>query len=312
MSYLNQISKWSTFQFINYLKADQIEVDGLPDGISVSTIGASCKLNTRLNIPNIEKYLQLNFDDILTVKQNNGLIRTLITPQTKVKRNTLKYDKKSNKSFYNQITVVIRVNDGYCKDLNDVPKINIKLFRNGSVQMSGSKSLKSINTVLNKLIVRLCEVKAKFENNIIVQKDFTEDRVSDLIQLDNFKINLINSNYKVNMQIDREKLYNLLVKKKIKSSYEPCIRACVIIKFIPKTNNLEQKEVSVFVFQAGNIIITGARSRNQVIDAYNYINNILLTHSNDISKKDEKEEEKAILSVYNNILKDINIGLVKF
>lgn len=316
----NQSSKWGSFQFINYLKADQKEVSGLPDGISVSTIGASCKLNTRLNIPNIEKYLQLNSDDIVTVKQNDGLIRTLVSPQSKVKRNILKSNKSlsdseiivpNTKSFYNQITVVIRVNHGLYKDLNNEPKINVKLFRNGSVQMSGSKSLKSINIVLNKLIVRLNEVKAKFENNIIVEKNFIENRVDNLIQIDNFKINLINSNYKVNMQIDREKLYNLLVKKKVKSSYEPCIRACVIIKFIPKSDNEEQKEVSVFVFQAGNIIITGARSRDQVIDAYNYINNILLTHSNDISKKDEKEEEDAILSVYKNILKDINIGLIK-
>ena len=61
-------SRWDTFEFTDYLNVDEIEIKNLPAGISVSTMCASCKLNTRLNIPNIEKYLQLNPDDILTVK----------------------------------------------------------------------------------------------------------------------------------------------------------------------------------------------------------------------------------------------------
>ena len=34
--------------------------------------------------------------------------------------------------------------------------------------------------------------------------------------------------------------------KKIKSSYEKCIRACVIVKYCPKIKNEEEKEVSLF------------------------------------------------------------------
>jgi hypothetical protein len=66
------------------------------------------------------------------------------------------------------------------------------------------------------------------------------------------------------MQIDRAKLFNLLLKKKKKSSFEPCIRACVIVKHVPLENNVEEKEISIFVFQKGNIIITGARTRRKV------------------------------------------------
>jgi TATA-box binding protein (TBP) (component of TFIID and TFIIIB) len=121
---------------------------------------------------------------------------------------------------------------------------------------------------------------------------------------------MINSNYKVKMQIDRAKLFNLLIKKKIKSSFEPCIRACVIIKHIPKENNPEEKEISIFIFQKGNIIITGARTKSHIISAYKYINNILITHYEDINKKDEDEEEDIILGIYNNIIKDVNSGLI--
>jgi TATA-box binding protein (TBP) (component of TFIID and TFIIIB) len=275
---------------------------------------ASCKLNTRLNIPNIEQYLQLNADDVLTVKMNKERTRSLINIKNKPKR-IKKYDNKnkqkdtSKNHFYNQITVVMRTNHGHAKDLNEVPKINMKLFKNGSVQMSGCKSLKNINFALNKLITRLKEIKAKIENGKISEKIFIEEP-SDITVKD-FKIDMINSNYQVSMQIDRAKLFNLLLKKKIKSSYEPCIRACVIIKFVPLIENPEQKEVSIFVFQKGNIIITGARSKSHIISAYDYMNDIILSHKDEIIKNDEKEEENLILDIYEDIIKDINIGIIK-
>jgi TATA-box binding protein (TBP) (component of TFIID and TFIIIB) len=307
-------SRWDTFEFTDYIETDTREIKNLPTGISISTMCASCKLNTRLDIPNIEKYFQLNQDDILTVKMNKERMRSLIQIKNKPKRmkkiDTKTQPKDTSKNhFYNQITVVIRVNEGPVKDLNEVPKINMKLFKNGSVQMSGCRTIKNINIALNKLICKLKEVKAKIEDGKIVEKKFVED-VSNLTVKD-FKVDMINSNYQVAMQIDRDKLYNLLQKKKIKSSYEPCIRACVIIKYVPAKENTEQKEVSVFLFQKGNIIITGARSQSHIISAYNYMNDILLTHKDEIIKKDEKEEEALILDLYDDIMKEVNIGLIK-
>lgn len=311
-------SKWDSIKFIDYIKVNNNEINNLPEGISISTMCSTCKLNTVLNIENIEKYLQLNSDDVLTVKMNNDRKRTLITIKEKPKRETKsslksKVPKKEKKEtpkscFYNQITVVIRITQGPTEDLNTVPKINMKLFKNGSVQMSGCKTIEGINIVLNKLIVKLKEVRAKIENGKIIEKRYIED--FDKITVKSFKIDMINSNYQVNMQIDRAKLYDLLTKKKIKSTYEPCIRACVIIKFVPEMDNELLKEVSIFIFQKGNIIITGARSRNQIIASYNYMNNILLTHSEEIVKKNEKDEEELILNIYNDIMKEVDVGLI--
>jgi len=305
-------SIWDTFEFTDYINVDKHEINNLPEGINVSTMCASCKLNTRLNIPNIEQYLQLNQDDILIVKKNKERIRSIMNLKNKPKRNKkneIKLKDTTKNHFYNQITVVVRVSHGYVKDLDSVSKINIKLFKNGSVQMSGCKSINSINIVLNKLIERLKEVKAKIENGVIIEKSFIED--SNIIKVSDFKIDMINSNYQVVMQIDRDKLHNLLLKKKIKSSYEPCIRACVILKYCPAIDNLENKEISVFIFQKGNVIITGARSKSHIISSYNYINNILLTHKDEINKKDEKEEEDLLFELYNDLMKDIEIGIVK-
>lgn len=307
-------TRWDTFKFTDYLDVGTKEIKDLPSGISISTMCTSCKLNTRLNIPHIEKYLQLNPDDILTIKVDKERMRTLVAIKNKPKRikkneANIKEKDTSKNHFYNQITAVVRVDDGPVKDLNETPKINMKLFKNGSVQMSGCKSIKNINIALNKLIYKLKEIKAKIEGGVIVEKTFIEE--PNNITVKDFKIDMINSNYQVKMQIDRAKLYNLLLKKKIKSTYEPCIRACVIIKYIPPIENPENKEVSIFIFQKGNIIITGARSQSHIISSYNYMNNILLTHKDDIIKKEEKEEEDIIMNYYDDIMKEVNIGLIK-
>jgi TATA-box binding protein (TBP) (component of TFIID and TFIIIB) len=310
---MNNVTRWENYNYIDYLGVNKNEIKNLPNGISISTMCSSCKFDTKLNITNIENYLQLNSDDILTVKRNKESMRTLIVTKNKPKRmkKNVTVEKKdtSKNSFYNQITVVVRVDEGMIDDLDNAPRINLKLFKNGSVQMSGCKSIRNINIALNKLIVRLKEVKAKFEDGKIIEKTFVEEPES--LTVKDFKIDMINSNYMVSMQVDRDKLYNLLQKKKIKSSYEPCIRACVIIKYCPEKDNKELKEISIFVFQKGNIIITGARSKSHIISSYNYMNDILLTHKEDIIKKDEKQEEDLILNIYQDIMKDINIGLIK-
>ena len=92
--------------------------------------------------------------------------------------------------------------------------------------------------------------------------------------------------------------------KKIKASYEKCIRACVIIKYIPPTDNIEEKEISIFIFEKGNIIITGARNHSHIIDSYNYVNNILINHSDDIVKKDDTLEGNLLLKLYDDIYEE--------
>lgn len=282
----------------------QHDIVNLPNGVKISTMCASCKLNTLINITNIEKYMLLNHNDILCVKINKDKMRTLIPEKKKNKRTEININTTNH--FYNQITVIVRINEGPVSDILLEPKINLKLFKNGSVQMSGCKNIKDINTVLNKLLFRLKQIKAKVENNKIVEKKFVED--IDSLTVTNFKVDMINSNYKVNMLIDRTKLYLLLTKKKIKSFFEPCNRACVIIKHTPNIDNPDSKEISIFVFQKGNIIITGAKNKNHIISAFDYINNIFLTHYEEIIKN--TEEDETIFELYENIIKEVDSGVL--
>jgi TATA-box binding protein (TBP) (component of TFIID and TFIIIB) len=152
--------------------------------------------------------------------------------------------------------------------------------------MSGCKSVEGINFVLNKIVTRLKEVKGLVVNDKIVEKDFVTDKTKLMIK--DFKIDMINSNYKVDLEINREKLYNLLLSKKIRASYEPCIRACVIVKFNP-SNNEEDKDISIFVFEKGNIIITGAKNVSHITSSYNFINKILHDHLSEVEKSSFEE-----------------------
>jgi len=294
---------WSQFQFIDYLNVKKNEIIELPDGVSISTMCGKCRLGTKLYLDDIKQYLPLSSDDILTVKVNRDKLRTLIPPKIKKRRTKKKKSIKSN-PFYNQITVVVRVFEGECTNLNDEKKINLKLFKNGSIQISGLKKLEYANRALNKLVYRLSQIKAKLNDSKIEEIKFVED--TNILGIFDFNIYMINSNYRVNMQIDRSKLFHLLLKKKIKTSYEKCIRACVIVKYTPKKMNEEEKEVSIFIFEKGNIIITGARNLSHIIDSYEYINNILLEHVEDVIKTDDDIEGELILKLYDNILKDNN------
>jgi len=349
MSYIN---------YIDYIDYKKIEINNLPSNIKISTMSASCKLNTEINIVNIEKYLDLNMNDIVRIyKKRDEIIKSLIPLEKKNKRNIDKVAlKKDNKHFYNQITVVIRINnDSEVTDWKKEPKINLKLFTNGSIQMSGCKTTEGINIVLNKLLNRLKEEKAKINNISKLVEDTPFISKTNNLMINNFQIYMINANYRVNMQIDRAKLLNLLIKKKVKAYFEPCIRACVVVKYMPteyseedtnkedttkedtnkedtnkedtnkkdtnkedtnkkdtniKENNSEGKEISIFIFQKGNIIITGARTKNHIISAHKYIINIFTNHHDEIYKKNELDEENEIIGTYNNILKDINSGLI--
>jgi TATA-box binding protein (TBP) (component of TFIID and TFIIIB) len=294
------MTDWKSYNFKQYIVADSLMFN-LPLGVSISTMCAKCKLGTELNIDFIKNNLNLSYDDILTVKINSTSIRTLIEEKKK-KRRTKRKTKVSTNPFYNQITVVIRVNEGPFVDIHEEPKINVKLFKNGSIQISGLKNIEFANRALNKLVYCLSQTKGKIVNGNISEIKFVDN--IDNLTIKDFEIYMINSNYMVNMMIDRAKLYGLLLKKKIKASYEKCVRACVIIKYIPPTANLEEKDVSVFIFEKGNIIITGARNFNHIIDTYNYINSILLEHVDDIIKKDDDIEGDIILKFYEDLYKD--------
>lgn len=257
---------------INYKELlDKYKFDKIPKDLNISTVSVCCKLNININIDNIVNYLDLEEFKINELKYCNK--------SKQYDNNELKpiiyKKKKPTKIFFNQLTLII-----YSKFSKK--NINVKLFKNGSIQMCGCKDVQDSFNVLDILKAKLSNVKAIMTNNIIIEKPFIENNKD--INITDFKVILINSNFKIPFNIEREVLFNILSELKVNCLYEPCKHDCVNIKYnaneIDKNNN--KKNISIFVFQSGNIIITGAKDIDIIIKAYNYIKNILKHHIKDI------------------------------
>lgn len=277
----------------DYVNIKKNAIKNLPKGLNISVMTADIK-DTKLeyNLKNIYDHLMLDENKILEMKYNKGLKTLLINKKRKV----------AKKDFYNQLSLVMRVyNVGHEKDIIEnrgkkkINKVNFKLFNNGSIQISGIKNIIELNLALNKLFNELKRYRVIERKRVYFAKNFKN------LDTSNFKINMINSNYSLNTYINRDNLYQLLLKKKIKCTYEKAIRACVIVKYKPDNIN---KDVSIFIFRKGNILITGAKSQKHIVDAFNYINDIILEHINILFVPKEEVVRKNIIKYYKEIIEE--------
>ncbi|AEX61565.1 TATA-box-binding protein-like protein [Megavirus courdo11] len=160
--------------------------------------------------------------------------------------------------------------------------INIKVFKNGSLQMTGCKDMDDFYNVTLTLVKILKKGRLmKNKKGEQVKINYIDD--IDKIGIYDIKIRMINSNFKLNYKIDREKLANILKKYHGKHSKDKEIgfveykfqpmggHSCVNIKYNHENGN----KTSIFVFQTGAVIITGAKTFDQIIIAYNFIHKIL-------------------------------------
>lgn len=242
----------------------------VPNEYNISTMTITSKINGLYPLINIEKlyeYTELDEKDVATIKYLYD--KKTVLPEKKKRKNSTK-----KKVFYNQLTIVV-----YIAENN---YMNIKLFSNGKIQITGCKSLADVSIGLNKLIKNI--LLYNIDNIFTENKELTYNEPV---------VEMINSNFNVNFSIDLSKLYYILDKKLrnndkyiIAVSYESLMYPGINLKFANldektgftknKYNQIRyNKKISLFIFSSGNIIITGANNHNQINLSYNYINNIL-------------------------------------
>jgi len=251
--------------------SNKMDIDNKPEDVTISTITMTCKMNTEFLVENIGKYINLEHDRVVSVKYGNNIIRSLI-PKKVINQKK----KKQKKNFYNQVTLKVRTK----KDKD----INIKLFINGSIQMTGCKSIESSYEALSKLFEELRIEKGiiDMKNGKIVDVPFiSKPENLKLDKIEDFNIAMINSNFKIGFHIDREKLYDLMTSDGIDCTYDPLNHAGVIVRYMHT-----EKPLSIFIFESGSIVITGVRNCQQIKEAYEYINKYLLTRYRLIQKND--------------------------
>jgi Transcription factor TFIID (or TATA-binding protein, TBP) len=207
-------------------------------------------------------------------------------------RDILTKRRQSDKTFFNQSTLVIR------KKRDDAvggfKEVNMKLFENGGFQMTGVTS----EEFSRGCVVWLIDYLSKNLKTPIAEKPLTIDR---------FAIQLLNSDYKMNTLAKRDELHRLLTSQyRLFSTLETTIYQGVNTKYYyneemktmngicecprPCTGQGDGKSVgackrvTISIFQTGSIIITGARCRKQLDEAYTFMNTILKKHAKEVLK----------------------------
>ena len=235
------------------------------DHLRISTITSILEISTDIDLKKIYDSVPIT-EYIPFIEYGVGNV-----PKGFSKKMLRKKRKKTKKKiFYNQATVHV-VHDGKI--------MNVKLFNNGKIQITGLKGVDQGPILIQKLL-------EYFQDLSVLTYDAF---------LMNHKLVLINSDFDLGYEIDREALHNEIIDAGIYSSYEPCIYPGVNIKYFMNTNNFDGicdclsmcngkgradgdgdcKKVTIAVFKSGKIIITGGQHTDQLETAYRFIKNFI-------------------------------------
>lgn len=222
-----------------------------------------------------------------------GIHKKGISKKNKTNKRKPLPDEKEKKKFDNQVTLEYRI---YQKNMTDLTLINVKIFNNGNLQMTGVKYVEQGSIFIDKFIAML-----KSSSYNICKKECLENK--------NYTIQLINCDYKVGFCVKRDILFRIMINDYDNMcSYEPCIYPGVKIQYMWHTTNKTKdgicyckdtcihgkgngisenscKKITIAVFQSGSVIITGAHNIEQINQAYEWINNLLLCLRSRIEKK---------------------------
>ncbi len=207
-------------------------------------------------------------------------------------RDALTNRKITNKSFFNQSTLVVRRRVGIAGGDGMPPtfkEVNIKLFGNGSVQMTGINSEQFAADTLAWLIAECAKLS---------ETPFTKPPV-----VNKMNIQMINSDFSIGVPIQSEAIHEILRDRYgLFSIFEKTLYQGVDTKYFYNTARDpsaapgicdcptlcsgqgnghgpgECKRITISIFQTGNIIITGARNMEQIMEAYHFINRIFDAH----------------------------------
>ena len=238
--------------------------------LHISTMTGTSEIDSNINLDNL--FNNVNPDSIIHYIQHGSL--GIKGKSNKPKRNSRKPTPK--KSFFNQVTLHVN-----CEKI-----VNVKLFNNGKVQMTGLKYENHGSKVLELLIPYLLKLDQQSDRHILDKTEIIHNPMN---------IACINSNFSIGYPIKRDILHREIVDLGYYSSYEPCIYPGVNIKYyynsatndgICKCNvpcngkgdgssNGKCKKITIAVFQSGEAIITGARSKLQLDISHKFITDLI-------------------------------------
>lgn len=240
--------------------------------IRISTMTQVGKLSSSFVLKDLYNLLNID-DDIKYVEYGNFEPKGCNPKKEKAKKKKTKTGKKKN-YFYNQLSLL----------LNYEKLINIKIFNNGSFQMTGIKNNRMSHNAIDILINKISSA---------------YDNIS--LELLDLETVMVNSDFDYNYSLNNQKLHELIELNNYYSSYEPCTYPGVNIKYYyndkqkynfgicqcegtctGKGLNGNCNRITIAAFKSGKIIITGKVKIEQIYIAKEFITNFIYEHKEDI------------------------------
>ena len=233
----------------------------IQDGIDIITITFIAFINNNFDLEKVAKNIQLNKNNIISCKYKTKTIN--------IYRNIDKAIITSGNSFNNQITFIINIGNKY---------INIKLFNNGKLQLTGCKSISDCEKATNMLLKEIKNYLKIFEYDNI--------NINDL-KITDIKPCMINSKFNINLEFDRTKTVQLLRKQESITlvRYNPSNYPGIVVKY----KTLENSLLTFLIFQSGKIMIMSAKSKTDIIEGHTFLSNLLKNNYLDIIKTEYKK-----------------------
>ena len=196
--------------------------------------------------------------------------------------------KATAKSFFNQSTIVLRrpINGGW-------KELNMKIFGNGGIHMTGVTSQEFAVAGAEWLLEQI---------KTLPQTPFTNAAKTPTVT--KVSISMINTDYSLSHDIQQDNLHRILIERyNLFSMLEKTIYQGVNTKFFYNTNNEasgicrckgfckgqgtgdgdgECKRITMSIFRTGKIIITGARTMDQINRAYVFLNKVFDAHAAEV------------------------------
>lgn len=242
---------------------EHIEFSSTP--FKISTITALGSIGADVNLQSLFEKIPIDENDHYT--SHNPIPIYVEYGRTKCEHSFRGVHHKPKKNMRNQVidAKVKRFDNQATFDykLGNVYHINTKVFNNGTVHMTGIKSIPDGQRVINDIIDRIRSISIINDENIDVNNKYsalapittapldnadcksstdTTDYDAPVVSVDAkllagpLSVHLINSDFKVNFKLKREVLHEILVRTyKNKCTYEPCIYPGVKLQYFWNT-----------------------------------------------------------------------------
>jgi TATA-box binding protein (TBP) (component of TFIID and TFIIIB) len=288
------------------------------EDMKVATRTLICKIGTYIDIKKVIENIKLETGKIEEIKFGNkkDLAQKKIVPE---KKKAPRKNKKTKKTFYNQVTLIV-------KPFPERPKgVNMKVSENGSLQLTGPKTIEEGHLTIRKMLEYLYQ----YDNTIFYKKiknikddvtdatECTEDTKDTIISEDvnekddiveyfskeelekiqilSTKVELIIVSFQLPFLIHLNKLNNILKEKyNLLSIFGTSSYPGVNTKFTytldcKESEHVKKKkrylcncrDMSIFTFRTGKVIITGFEKIEKIEPIFEkYINIIRAEEEN--------------------------------